>query len=146
MVKTLENMTQNELEVAMKNAINRWNGIRYKLTCDALGVEPDVPDLYEVGTAEQEYLRTFDKEEKEENKSIKKTGTNIDYSPFLNDRQRLHINERDYGADSEKKRKSLLRFHKFRKDGKQPILYYSCAQIGYLYVKILEQAKKSRGQ
>jgi glutamate synthase domain-containing protein 2 len=143
MVKSLENMTQDELGVAMKNAISNWEGLRYKQTCDALGMKPDVPDLYEIGTAEEEYLRTFDKEQKEEIRKVRKKTTNSEYPLFYNDWQRLHINERDYEADCDRKRKSLLRFHKFEKNGKQSILDYSCKQIGYLYVKVLEQAKKS---
>jgi len=154
MAKSLENMTLEELEIEKKNAIVSMDSLRYKQVCDALGlITPDVPDLYEEGEKEEDYLicLALEQEGKSEEKTglvgeVKKTRTNTDYSPFLNDWQRLNINERDYAADCDKKRKSLLRFYKFGENGKQPILNYSCEQIGHLYANILEQAKKSRGQ
>ena len=40
------------LEVDKTRAIAAWDGVRYVEICDELGLDPDVPDLYEQGMAE----------------------------------------------------------------------------------------------
>jgi hypothetical protein len=56
MAKSLEDMSIEELEIDMRNAINKGDSLRYKQVCDTLGMVPDVLDLYEKGEAEESYL------------------------------------------------------------------------------------------
>jgi hypothetical protein len=147
MTQKLEILSIEELEEAKKKAIEEWDGFRYMQLCDALGLIPDVPDLYNLGMAEEFYLRENSNAEKE---IVIRAGTKSEanYCKFYEEVQRLHINTRSFVKDIDKKRELLEKYFpkRFGHKAKKPIIDYSDGKAGYVFNILLEQAKKRTGQ
>jgi len=152
MVNSLDVMTFDELRETRIDAISNWNGPNYKTICDLLGLEPDIPELYEQGEAEKIYLGRKASEYEDsrmrefERNKLKtppiKEAVQKRYETFSNLWLNSRIDEKNFATYTNEKRKALLIFPRFQKNHIQDIERYDDLQIGKLYQKMIDYSKK----
>jgi len=118
-------------ETIRNKAIANWDGRQYCEACDVLGLEPEFDDLYSLGIAEKHSI-IFPAKEKISDK----------YSNFY--REGIVLNENDFRADIDEKKRLLLKFfpRRFGDEGKQPIADMEEAKAGRLFNHMIDYSKK----
>ena len=151
MTKPLEFLSYQELEEQKKKAIENWDGLMYVRVCDFLGMEPDVPDLYESGLVQ----KSMSKVQTQVNGILRESRTirseiekQINYTQFLKEIKERRVNMRSFQADTDAKIELVSKYFAYRFGDKaaKPIANYIPYQVGKRFSKLVREAEKETRQ